>query len=231
MLAHYVTDLANPLHASVHSDGWRPEYPNPKGYAVRPGEGIHGRFESVYVQEYMTEKEVAQRMTPVRRLGPWIKELEQYTRHSNSFVEAVYEFDKKAPFGSGDEPPEARPFTTARLAEGASMLRDVWYTAWLLSRDEWLNEPVAYIGRNGRTVLQQMQELNTIEPRHHFETRRQNGDLRIVRIDNRRDGMEGREWRCYLNGRLLTASIDQQPTKLGDRFEYRFERTSAASAR
>jgi len=228
VLAHYVTDLSNPLHASVHSGGWVPGYPNPRGFALRPADGIHSRFESLYVQEVVTEREVAERLTPVRRLGPWIKELEQHTRRSNSFVEAIYEFDKKAPFGSGKEPVEARAFTAARLAEGASMLRDIWYTAWLISREQWLNEPIAYVGRKGRTLLEQMQELNDVEPRHHLETRRENGILRVVRIDNRKDGLDGRQWRCYLNGKLVTVPIDKQVTSVNDRIEWRFERTAAS---
>ena len=225
VLAHYVTDLANPTHASVHSSGWARGYPNPGGYIEKPGNGIHGRFESLYVQEFMTEKEVAAHMTPARRLGPWMKELEAHTRRSNSFVAQVYEFEKRGAWGSGNEPPEARPFTAARLAEGAGMLRDVYYTAWMLSGEAWLNAPVAYIGRRGRTLLQQMEELHEVEPRHHLELRRENGVLRIVGIDNRKNGMDGREWRCYLNGKPVTAGIDAQSTQAYDRIEYRFEKS------
>ena len=229
VLAHYVTDLSNPMHASVHAGGWAAGYPNPNGYIEKPGKGMHGRFESLYVQEFMTEKEVAARMTSVRRMGSWIKELEAHTRRSNSFVAQIYEFEKKGAWGSGHEPPDARAFTAARLAEGAAMLRDIYYTAWVLSRDAWFDEPVAYIGRKGRTLLEQMRELHEIEPRHHLTLRRDNGVLGIVGIDNRKNGMEGREWRGYINGKPVTAGIDRQATEAYDRIEYRFEKLPLAA--
>jgi len=226
ILAHYVTDLSNPLHASVHAGGWAPGFPNPENYVAKPGKGIHGRFESLYVQEYMIEKEVAARITALRRAGPWIGEMERHTRRSHSFVEQVYRFEQRGAWGSGKEPPEARAFTTARLAEGASLLRDIIYTAWLISGEEWLDEPVAYVGRNGRTLLEQMEELHRIEPRHRLELRRDRGALRIVGIDNRKNGLDGRQWRVYINNQRVETSMERQPTRADDRIEYRFEKTA-----
>jgi hypothetical protein len=55
-----------------------------------------------------------------------------YLRHSNIYVEKVYQLDKAGGFiGAGS--PESREFTAERLAAGASMLRDMIYTAWLES--------------------------------------------------------------------------------------------------
>ena len=46
------------------------------------------------------------------------------------YVEKVYQFDKVGGFiGAGT--PESRAFTAARLAAGSSMLRDMFYTAWI----------------------------------------------------------------------------------------------------
>lgn len=201
------------------------EYPNPQGFIASPGRGIHGRFESIYVQTHMTEKEVGALMTAPQRLsGTWMEELERHIRRSNSHIREVYEFEKRGEWGSGSEPPEARAFTAARLAEGASMLRDIWYTTWLKSGQEWLDEPVTYVGRNGRTLLEQMRELNEIDPRHHLEVARDGGVLRVVGIDNRKNGVDGRQWRCYLNNQPVKESIDRQPAKLNDRIAFRFEK-------
>jgi hypothetical protein len=53
-----------------------------------------------------------------------------YLRHSSTFVEKVYELEKAGGFiGAGT--PESREFAAERLAAGASMLRDMIYTAWL----------------------------------------------------------------------------------------------------
>ncbi len=50
-----------------------------------------------------------------------------------SAVEQIYFWDKQAPWSSGKESDEAKPCTAARLADGARMLRDVWYSAWVRS--------------------------------------------------------------------------------------------------
>ena len=55
-----------------------------------------------------------------------------YLRHTNSYVEKVYQLDKAGGF-TGAGSPESREFTAERLAAGASMLRDLIYTAWLES--------------------------------------------------------------------------------------------------
>jgi hypothetical protein len=47
-------------------------------------------------------------------------------------VEKVYQLEKAGGF-TGKGSPEAFEFTTHRLAAGAQMLLDLWYTAWLES--------------------------------------------------------------------------------------------------
>ena len=52
-----------------------------------------------------------------------------YIRHSATYVEKVYQLEKAGVFvGAGST--ESREFTAERLAAGASMLRDMIYTAW-----------------------------------------------------------------------------------------------------
>jgi len=55
-----------------------------------------------------------------------------YLRHSYTFVEKVYQLEKAGGFeGSGTA--DSRAFVAERLAAGASMLRDMIYSAWLES--------------------------------------------------------------------------------------------------
>jgi hypothetical protein len=57
-----------------------------------------------------------------------------YLRHSATCVERVYQLEKAGGFvGAGSA--ESREFTAERLAAGASMLRDLIYTAWLKSAE------------------------------------------------------------------------------------------------
>jgi hypothetical protein len=44
-LGHYVADAANPMHTTIHYDGW--QGPNPNGY--RTTKGIHWEFEGLFV--------------------------------------------------------------------------------------------------------------------------------------------------------------------------------------
>jgi hypothetical protein len=48
-------------------------------------------------------------------------------------VDTLYAFDKAAPFRPETTTPEQKAFAVARLAAGAAMLRDLWYTAWITS--------------------------------------------------------------------------------------------------
>jgi hypothetical protein len=55
-----------------------------------------------------------------------------YLRHTGTYVEKVYQLEKAGGF-EGAGTPESREFAAERLAAGASMLRDMIYTAWLAS--------------------------------------------------------------------------------------------------
>ena len=72
-------------------------------------------------------------MTPLRILrGDIFDAYVAYLRESSSFVEEVYQLDKAGGFdGSGSG--QSRDFAAARLAAGASMLRNMIYSAWLES--------------------------------------------------------------------------------------------------
>ena len=55
-----------------------------------------------------------------------------YLEASNALVEKCYQLEKQAGFdGAGTV--ESREFLKQRLAAGAEMLRNLWYTAWLTS--------------------------------------------------------------------------------------------------
>ena len=51
VLAHYVGDGSQPLHVTVHFNGWRPG-PNPRGYTLAP---VHGPFEGELVHHSVAE--------------------------------------------------------------------------------------------------------------------------------------------------------------------------------
>jgi hypothetical protein len=128
-LGHYVGDGAQPLHTTVQYNGWTG--PNPNGYTT--SNQIHWQFESVFVAANIRQPDVETKMTPVKTIdGDMFDAYMAYLRHTHSYVEQLYKLEKEGGFqGAGSE--ASRAFTAERLADGASMLRDMIYAAWVES--------------------------------------------------------------------------------------------------
>ena len=128
-LGHYVGDGSQPLHTTIQYNGWTG--PNPSGYTT--DHQIHWQFEGPFVAANEHEPEVRAKMTEAKVIdGDIFDSYVAYLRHTKSYVEKVYQLDKAGGFiGAGS--PESREFTAERLAAGASMLRDMIYSAWLES--------------------------------------------------------------------------------------------------
>lgn len=132
ILGHYVSDAANPHHTTIHYNGWSGA--NPKGYTTYTREnGIHYRFEELYVQSHIQINDVAPLVGAPRVIEKPREEIWNYLRSSNALVEQLYILDKQEPFGDKTASPEHKKFVSARLAAGAQMLRDLWWTAWVTS--------------------------------------------------------------------------------------------------
>ncbi|MDK2758106.1 MAG: nuclease [Blastomonas fulva] len=134
-IGHYIGDGAQPLHASIHSDGWRGD--NPKGYTT--DRTIHSRFESQFVDMIgLTEQQVTANVAPVARQGGDLFDtVLAFLDDSAENMEGVYQLDKQAAFAASDSK-AARDLVYARTGAGASMLRDLVTRAWA----ESVNPPV-----------------------------------------------------------------------------------------
>jgi hypothetical protein len=127
--SHYVGDASQPMHASVHYNGWG-EGPNPDGFVVTPG--LHARFEADFVDAHVGEQDVAAALRPYRDCGCTIQERTQaYLTATQAQVIPLYRLEKAGAFDTAT--PEAKAFATARIAEGAAMLRDLVTDAWRAS--------------------------------------------------------------------------------------------------
>jgi hypothetical protein len=128
-LGHYVGDASQPLHTTIQYNGW--VGPNPNGYTTE--HKIHWEFEGPFVDANLHEPEVRAKMTEPKAIeGDIFDTYVAYLRTTKTYVERVYQLEKAGGFvGAGT--PESREFTAERLAAGASMLRDMIYTAWLES--------------------------------------------------------------------------------------------------
>lgn len=129
-LGHYIGDGSQPLHDSIHHDGW--QGPNPNGYTRDPE--IHGRFESQYVDLIaLTGDDIRSRVgAPAHLDGDVFNLILAHLDDSARAVEQIYKLDKRGAFADPHDR-EAREVVYSRTAAAAQMLRDLIYRAWLQS--------------------------------------------------------------------------------------------------
>jgi hypothetical protein len=127
-LGHYVADGAQPLHTTIHYNGW--VGPNPNGYTT--AHGIHAQFETAYVGANIKPNDFAGMVKIPVRLSDPFADYVSYLKESHVQVENVYSLEKAGGF-TGKGSPAAFDFTTHRLAASSQMLLNLWYTAWLES--------------------------------------------------------------------------------------------------
>ena len=140
---HYVADASQPLHITVHFNGWG-KYPNPAGYSNSPH--LHDLFETDFVEGAITQAGVARRLAPLNVPSgaelatnhQTLAEIERYLRGSNAAVEALYRIEKEGGFVHGT--PKSVAFAEGRLAYGASELRDLIVWAWQDSLNETIGD-------------------------------------------------------------------------------------------
>jgi hypothetical protein len=136
-LGHYVGDGANPLHTSLHYNGWIGS--NPKGYTTSTT--VHWKMEGIFVASNPKVLQFAE-LVPAQpqQLNHPFQDYLQYLWDSHRYVEQAYQLEKAGGF-DGQGTPESREFIRQRLAAGATMLRNMWYSAWLQSGEELSEKP------------------------------------------------------------------------------------------
>ena len=128
-LGHYVADASNPMHTTIQHNGW--VGPNPNGYTT--ANTIHWKMEGIFVAANQKQLQFAD-LVPAspRLLADPFQDYLSYLWDSHQYVEKVYQLEKAGGF-DGEGTPESREFIRQRLAAGAQMLRDMWYSAWIQS--------------------------------------------------------------------------------------------------
>lgn len=129
ILGHYVTDGANPHHTSMHHNGWVGD--NPKGYST--DKTMHYRFEGQYVETHLQLNDLLPLIGTVRVFAKPREEVIAFLQASRAQLETLYELEKKESFNDVTKSEEHKQFVSKRLAAGAQMLRDLWWTAWVTS--------------------------------------------------------------------------------------------------
>jgi hypothetical protein len=136
--SHFVGDASQPLHVSIHFNGWKEKYPH---LASDP----HGRFETALVRAGgATQALVRARMTPYT---PWTGTYEAhvaaYLTTTLSFMPRVYALDATGAIDG--HTPDAVNLMLDRLAAGASMLRDSLADSWTESDTKKIGYPAVAV--------------------------------------------------------------------------------------
>ena len=141
--SHYAADAAQPMHVSIHFSGWG-NFPNPNGYSDKD---FHAYFEGEFVKSNVVRAEVAAEVGPYRACGCSIEARTQaLLLASLAEVGPLYALERDGGLKPGDR--RGIAFATARLAVGATAVRDMIVDAWRQSADT----PVGYPMVNLRDI-------------------------------------------------------------------------------
>lgn len=133
MLSHYVADAVQPLHTTVHHDGWNEKAePNPGGFRTRPG--LHEEFEVYLVNQAVDPAEVRKRLpAPQLVTGDPLQHAAALLRESNALVKRLYSLEAQGRLNPWKPHPDGVELATERVARGAGVLRDLYHSAWVRS--------------------------------------------------------------------------------------------------
>jgi hypothetical protein len=149
--SHYVGDASQPLHVSIHFNGWG-DLPNHQGFtkSIR----LHAHFEGEFVRANLDRAAVQRAVAVYKDCGCKIEErTRMLLLESQAMVVPLYDLEKRHGFYKGNA--EGIEFTTARLAAGSSALRDFIIDAWRASADMGVGYPVINVRdiESGQRVL------------------------------------------------------------------------------
>ncbi|WP_419730110.1 hypothetical protein [Lichenicola sp.] len=123
--SHYVGDGSQPLHVSIHYNGWG-NYPNPNGYTTKP---IHAQFEGAFVKNFVPLSTISALVPAYHNCGCAIEtRVSRYMMQTLSQVQPLYQVAKIDLFTTPN--PTEVQFAAQQLANGAAELRDEIYDAW-----------------------------------------------------------------------------------------------------
>ncbi|MDP3379615.1 MAG: S1/P1 Nuclease [Brevundimonas sp.] len=127
MLSHYISDGSQPLHTTIHYNGWDRDTANPEGFTR--SRQTHGLFEGEFVRDRVNLQGIEAAMAAPRLDGFELRaRTADYLLTSLAEVVPFYRLEKAGAFVGTD--PRGVDFATQRLAAGAAELRDLIVLAW-----------------------------------------------------------------------------------------------------
>ena len=142
--SHFVADASQPMHVSVHFNGWG-SYPNPNGYTTAP---IHAPFEGAFVHHFIDFGVVYGQVRPYtdRGVGTVEQRVPLYLAETLGQVAPAY---AAAQASGNDNYQTAQPaevaIVTRQLAAGIAELRDEIVDAWRQSGQIAIGYPLVRV--------------------------------------------------------------------------------------
>jgi hypothetical protein len=131
ILGHYVADGANPLHTTVHHNGWVSRN-NPRKFTT--DNTLHGRFEGKFVDGRIKIEDIRLRVgAQAKVIAQPRAAIVQFLDDSYGLVDDVYVLENLERFSETTASPKHKAFVVDRIAAGATFLRDLWWTAYSTS--------------------------------------------------------------------------------------------------
>ena len=138
VMGHFVGDGAQPLHDTVHHNGWVGD--NPRGFTTNPQ--FHAWIDGGFIARVgINYPGLAPRARPARLLDTMPKPGERdalfavvcgYLQTQNGRVASLYEIEKTGQLKADGTPgsTDGRGFIEEQLLRGGEMLASLWLTAW-----------------------------------------------------------------------------------------------------
>ncbi len=130
-LSHYVGDGGQPLHLSIHHNGWAPDAANPEGFTT--ARTTHGAFEGAFVRANIDQAALDVALRPAAETLPIERRVPRYLGETWRQVTPFYRLERAG--GLTTDVAAGHDFALGRLAAGASELRDLTVDAWRASGD------------------------------------------------------------------------------------------------
>jgi hypothetical protein len=136
VMGHFVGDGSQPLHTTVHYNGWVGD--NPKAYTTRTtfhawiDGGYFKKIGGIKVDALVGKIQPAAQIPNADQPDGMFKAVVAYLVEQNKFVEPLYEMEKNGQLaGEGDKGMDGVPFLEGQLVKAGQMLGNIWLTAWL----------------------------------------------------------------------------------------------------
>ena len=158
VMGHYVADGSQPLHATIHYNGWSTSA-NPDNFTREP---LHWRFEGEYVKAQIKPEDFSGLVKTAQKLNDPFADIINYLLESHRLAPEVYRMDKTARWEPNNRNADSKRFVSERLAAGSQMLVNLWYTAWLNSTDAKSARAVGQNNSGAKKNDKDMQLLRSI---------------------------------------------------------------------